>query len=137
MVTDDEADVTGTTVGTGTVPRIGRADEVDLLVNRSEEPFIIGYNARRPPLTNPRFRNTLARLIDQAYIADNIFEGYAEPAASPLAGTDWLPSELRWDGANPVTPFLGQNGDVDVERARNAFREIGYQYDEGTLVEGN
>ncbi|MEF8788647.1 MAG: ABC transporter substrate-binding protein [Haloarculaceae archaeon] len=137
MVAADEADVTGTTVGTGTVPRIGRADDLDLLVDRSEEPFVVGYNTRRPPLTNPRFRATLAQLIDQASVAETVFEGYAEPAASPLAGTDWLPSDLRWDGSNPVTPFLGRDGELDVARARNAFREIGYQYDDGTLLEGN
>jgi len=137
VVADDEADITGTTVGADTVPRIGRAEDLDLLVNRSTEPFIVGYNTRRAPLTNPRFRNTLARLIDQAEVTDAVFDGYAEPAVSPLAGTGWLPPGLRWDGANPVTPFLGEDGELDVERARETFRGIGYQYDDGTLVEGN
>lgn len=137
MVADGDADVTGTAVGAPTVPRIGRADELDLLVDRSEAPYVLGYNARHPPLTNPRFRNTLARLIDGAYLAETVFEGYARPAASPLAGTGWLPSDLRWDGADPVTPFIGSDGELDVRRARDAFRDAGYQYDGGDLVEAN
>ena len=137
MVADGDADVTGTAVGAATVPRIGRADDLDLLVDRSETPYLLGYNARRPPLTNPRFRNTLARLIDGSYLAGTVFEGYAQPAVSPLAGTDWLPSDLRWDGTNPVTPFIGSDGELDVRRARDAFRDAGYQYDEGALVEVN
>ncbi len=137
MVENGDADVTGTPVGASSVPRIGRAGELDLLVRRSGAPYVIGYNARRPPLTNPRVRNTLARLIDQASLADTVFEGYARPEASPLAGTGWLPSDLRWDGANPMTPFLGTDGELDVERARSAFREAGYQYDDGTLLEAD
>jgi len=137
MIANGEADVTGTPVGAGTVPRIGRAEDLDLLVSRSGAPYVIGYNARRPPLTNPRVRNILARLVDQAYLSEAVFEGYARPAASPLAGTEWLPSDLRWGGANPVTPFLGTDGELDVGRARSAFREAGYQYDDGALLEAD
>jgi peptide/nickel transport system substrate-binding protein len=135
MVADGEADVTGTAVGADTVPRIGRADDLDLLVGRSNAPYILGYNARRTPLTNPRFRNTLAQLVDRSYLADEVFDGYARPAASPLAGTDWLPTDLRWDGSAPVVPFLGTDGELAVGRARDAFREAGYQYDGDHLVE--
>lgn len=135
LVADGDADVTGTPVGAGTVPRIGRAEALDLLVDRSRAPYVIGYNTRRPPLTNPRFRNTLTRLVDQAHLVEAVFDGYARPAASPLAGTDWLPSDLRWDGEDPVTPFMGTDGELDVGRARAAFREAGYRYDDGALVE--
>jgi peptide/nickel transport system substrate-binding protein len=134
VVAEGEADVTGTAVGADTVPRIGRADDLNLLVGRSNAPYLVGYNARRTPLTNPRFRNTLARLIDRSYLAEEVFEGYARPAASPLAGTDWLPTDLRWDGDDPVVPFLGSDGELAVDRARDAFRDAGYQYDGDDLV---
>jgi peptide/nickel transport system substrate-binding protein len=134
VVESDDADVTGTAVGADTVPQIGRADELSLIVNRSESPYLVGYNARRPPLTNPRFRNTLARLIDQGYLSDEVFEGYATPAVSLLAGTSWLPADLRWEESNPVTPFLGANGELNVNRTRRTFRDVGYQYRDGALV---
>ncbi|MEA5386242.1 ABC transporter substrate-binding protein [Haloarculaceae archaeon H-GB11] len=137
MVADGDASVTGTPVDAATVPRIGRASDLELLVDRSNAPYVVGYNARRPPLTNPRFRQTLARLIDQPTIVDDVFDGYAMPAVSPLARTDWLASSLEWDGSNPVTPFLGNDGRLNVDRARAAFREVGYQYDGEALVEGN
>jgi peptide/nickel transport system substrate-binding protein len=137
MVANDGADVTGTAVGAATVPRIGRSGDLDLVIDRSSAPYIVGYNTRRRPLTNPRFRNTLAHLIDQQWVANDVFDGYAWPAASPLAGTDLVPGDLEWDEENPVTPFFGSDGRVDVERAREAFRDVGYEYEDGTLVERN
>jgi peptide/nickel transport system substrate-binding protein len=133
----DEADVTGTPVGVETIPRIGRASELELLVRRSDAPFLIGYNTRRPPLTNPRFRHTIAQLVDQSHLARQAFEGYAMPAVSLLAGTHWVPSDLVWSGENPVTPFLGSEGQLDTDRVRDAFRETGYQYNDDKLVETN
>ena len=137
MVASDEADVTGTAAGAATVPRIGRSGDLDLVIDRSSAPYVVGYNTRRRPLTNPRFRNTLAHLIDQQWVADDVFDGYAWPAVSPLAGTDPVPEDLEWDEGNPVTPFFGSNGQIDVERARRAFRDVGYEYKDGTLVERN
>jgi len=135
MVASGDADVTGTAVGAETIPRIGRSEPVDLVVGRSASPYVVGYNARRPPLTNPRFRNTLGHLLDRRALVDDVFEGYAWPAASPLAGTDLVPPDLRFEDGHPVTPFLGSDGTVDAAAARETFREAGYEYDDGTLVE--
>jgi len=134
FVVDDEADVTMTSVGAKNVPQIGRADDAELLVSRSNIPYVVGYNVRRPPLSNSRFRNTLVHLIDKAAIVDQVFDGYADPAASALAGTEWLPDSLEWNGENPVTPFLGADGEVNVERARAAFRDAGFMYEDGELL---
>ncbi len=134
VVADGDADVTGTAVGADTVPRIGRADDTDLVVDERSAPYVVGYDAFSPPLTNPQFRHTLARLFDRKYLVEEVFSGYAWPAVSPLAGTDWLPADLRWAGSDPVTPFLGADGSVDAERAREAFREAGYSYDGDRLV---
>lgn len=137
LVAEGEADLTGTSVAASTVPRIGRSSDLELIVRRATAPYVLGYNVRRPPLTNPRFRNTLAYLVDQAHLVDDVFDGYARAAVSPLTGTDWLPDDLRWEDENPVTPFLGVDGEVDVAEARDAFREAGYQYEDGRLVGGN
>ncbi|WP_436929370.1 ABC transporter substrate-binding protein [Halosimplex halobium] len=135
MVASGDADVTGTAVGAGTIPRIGRSEGVDLVVGRSPSPYVVGYNARRPPLTNPRFRNTLGHLVDQRALVDDVFDGYGWPAATLLAGTDLAPADLRFEDEHPVTPFFGSSGTVDADAARAAFRDAGYEYDDGTLVE--
>ncbi|KPN31468.1 ABC-type oligopeptide transport system, periplasmic component [Halolamina pelagica] len=135
-VADGEADVTGTTVGAGTVPRIGRAEDVELLVRRSARPYVLGYNTRRAYLDNPRFRNTLARLVDERFLGQHVLDGYARPAVGPLQGTEWYPADLEWDGGNPVVPFFGRDGEVTVDAVREAFRDAGYQYEDGTLVGG-
>lgn len=137
LVIQGDADVTGTAVGAGTVPRIGRTDETKLLAERSGRPYVLGYNTRRPYLDNPRFRNTLARLVDGAYLSEQVLAGYGRPAVSPLAGTEWLPDRLAWDDGNPATPFLGSDGEVNGSAARDAFREAGYEYDDGSLVGGS
>lgn len=134
LVTQGDADVVVTAVGADTVPRIGRSDETKLLAERSNRPYVLGYNTRRPYLDNPRFRNTLARLVDGAYLSERLLRGYGRPAVSPLDGTEWLPDRLAWKDENPVTPFIGDDGEVNGSAARKAFREAGYQYDDESLV---
>ncbi|PSQ05948.1 ABC transporter substrate-binding protein [Halobacteriales archaeon QS_6_71_20] len=134
VVTDGDADVTGTPVGADTVPRIGRAGDTSLVVDGRSAPYVVGYNALRQPLTNPQFRNTLARLVHRPSLVRAVFEGYARPTVSPLSTRRWVPSELRWSGEDPVTPFIGSDGTVDAERAREAFRTAGYSYDGDRLV---
>lgn len=136
MVSAGSADVTGTPVGAETVPRIGRPDGTELLVGRSERPYILGYNTRRSHLENPRFRNTLARLIDEPFLGDHVLDGYAHAAVGPLNETEWYPAELSWEDQNPIVPFIGEQGQLDLPAARNAFREAGYQYENGTLIGG-
>ena len=130
LIINDEADVTALGVGPDLTPTIGRATDVSLNVDRSEAFYFVGLNTRRPPLTNPRFRSTLNRLVDRDALAESVFDGYVDPAVSPLAGTPWLPSDLSWEPSDPATEFLGTEGTVDTERAQTAFRAAGYRYNE-------
>lgn len=137
-VGDGRADATISNLGPDSVPRIGREADVQLVSARSAAFYHIGYNARRAPLSNPRFRGILASLIDKSALIDDAFEGYGEPAASPLAASpEWVPETVQWGDSDtdPVHPFLGDDGDVDVELARDAFREAGYRFnDDGELL---
>ena len=136
VVSQGDADLTGTALSPGVVPRIGRSKQLDLLVDRAESFYLVGFNARNSPLANPRFRNALAHLIDKQHITRNVFRGYARPASSPLDGTRWLPPDLEWVDTDPVTPFHGSEGELDVEAARQELRDAGYSYDDGRLIEG-
>ncbi|MFW5919697.1 MAG: ABC transporter substrate-binding protein [Halanaeroarchaeum sp.] len=134
MIVSGDADLTATPIGANLVPRIEGADLLELLVDPSSRYYLVGYNVRRPSLANPRFRTALAHLVDKSHLAENVFDGYARPATSPLAGTDWVPADLEWTGTDPETPFLGSDGDLDVERVRDVFREAGYRYDGKKLI---
>ena len=130
---DGFADATVSNLGPDAVPRVGREADARLVTGESGGFYHIGYNARRAPLSNPRFRGVLASLIDKRTLVDVAFDGYAEPAASPLAATrEWVPSDLRWGDreTDPVHPFVGESGTLDAERARDRLREIGYRFDE-------
>jgi peptide/nickel transport system substrate-binding protein len=100
---------------------------------RSAAFYYVGYNARRAPLSNPRFRGIVASLIDKTTLIDQAFAGYARPAASPLAASpEWVPDDLRWGDdrdRDPVYPFRGEDGAVDIEAVREALEEMGYRYD--------
>jgi peptide/nickel transport system substrate-binding protein len=137
-VGDGLADATVSNLGPDAVPRIGRETDARLVTGQWGGFYHVGYNARRAPLSNPRFRAVLASLIDKRALVDDAFDGYARPAASPLATSpEWVPSDLSWDGreADPVYPFVGDDGSLDVEVARERFREAGYRFDnEGRLL---
>ncbi|TKX74666.1 ABC transporter substrate-binding protein [Halorubrum sp. GN11_10-6_MGM] len=137
-VAEGLADATVSNLGPESVPRIGRSADTRLVSGRSAAFYHVGYNARRSPLSNPRFRAVIARLIDKSAIVDDAFEGYAKAATSPLAASpDAVPSSLAWDGreTDPVHPFFDDGGSLDVEAARAALRDIGYRFDdEGRLL---
>jgi len=137
-VGDGRADATISNLGPDSVPRVGEEANARLVNAQSAAFYHVGYNARRSPLQNPRFRGVLASLVDKSALVDDAFEGYAEPAASPLAASaEWVPETLQWGDSDtdPVHPFFGEDGQVDVESARDAFREAGYRFnDDGELI---
>ncbi|WP_241692904.1 ABC transporter substrate-binding protein [Haloarcula limicola] len=130
LVANGEADFTSVGVGPDLVRTIGKQQHLTLAVDQTDSFYFLGFNARRTPLSNPRFRHLLSRLLDRKTVAESVFNDYVTPAVSPLAGTDWLPSDLAWDEDHPVTSFLGSGGSVNKLRAREAFRDAGYRYDE-------
>lgn len=134
LVAAAEADATVPFTDPAVAARIGREDALTLSADRSPFLYHVGFNTRIDPLGNPYVRRTVARLVDKAYVADEVFDGYARPVASPLADTDWLAPALAWDGSDPEVPFVGSDGELDVERARELFRDIGFQYQDEELL---
>ena len=136
LIANGDADASALGVGPDLTDAIGDASDVSLQLNRSPAFYIAGFNTRRSPLTNPRFRALLSRLIDRATLAASVFDGYVEPTVSPLSGTTWLPTDLSWSQSDRIIEFLGHDGIVDVEAARDAFRAAGYRYNEqGRLIQ--
>lgn len=131
LMADGEMDVVAAGIGGSTVPQIGRTESVQLTVTPTRSFYHLGFNVRERPLDDPRFRRTVAQLLDKQYVVDEVMNGYGEPAASPLARSDALAPGLRWDGQDPVVPFLGEHGDVNADRAKAAFRAAGYRYGDG------
>ncbi|MFO7834279.1 MAG: ABC transporter substrate-binding protein [Halohasta sp.] len=130
LLSAGEADATLSLINPATETDFDDEPAIETHNRRSHASYHVGFNTRRSPLSNPNFRQQVARLADKAFLVAE-FGGAGEPIASPLAGTDWLAPELEWaDDADPETPFLGSDGEVDAEAAREAFREAGFQYSE-------
>ncbi|WP_425499080.1 ABC transporter substrate-binding protein [Natronosalvus amylolyticus] len=107
--------------------------EKRVLETPSEGFYHVGFNTRSAPFANPYVRRAVARLIDEAWLVETVFEGYAEPLATPVAD-EWTPDSLVFEEADPVVPFFGEDGDLDVSAARSAFEAAGYRYDGDKLV---
>lgn len=137
-VADGYADGTVSNLGPESVPRIGRESDIRLVSTQSAAFYYVGYNTRRAPLSNPRFRGVLASLVDKPTIVDDVFSGYARPGTSPLAmSPKWVPEHLTWDDDrrnDAVYPFRGENGSLDVDATREVLQEIGYRFDESNRL---
>jgi len=137
LVSTGDLDGTATAVDPreAIVESIGQSADVSMLVEQSTSPYQIGFNTAEQPFNDPYFRRLVARLIDKQFVVDRALRGYGTPAAHPLDRTRWTPEELTFAAADPVVPFFGQNGKLDVEAAREAFIERGYEFDgSGSLI---
>ena len=135
LVEEGDMDIVGSTLESDEAPRANRSDSVRLLVGDPREFYIVGFNTRRTPLTNPRFRQALGRLFDREAIAQEIFDGYAFPSDTPLYDGKYVPDDLTWDGTSAVGAFPGEEGELDATAAKQTFKDAGYRYSsEGELL---
>ena len=123
-----EADVTAATLGSENLSRIRDRDALSTVVSESRQLYHLGFNSRAPPLHNPNLRRAIARLLDKGEIAETVFDGFGTPMATPLVDAEWVPVDLQWTGVDPEVPFAGSDGELDVESAREYFREAGFRY---------
>lgn len=135
LVTGGDADATASSIGPDADSDIEASGDIETRQKTSKSFYHVGFNARRDPFGNVRFRRLIARLLDSSMLVEELLDGFGQPAATPLAGTGWTPMSLRWSGSDPIVPFFGTDGDLDVSTAKDAFRDAGYRYnDEGELV---
>lgn len=127
-------DATAATLPPEIVSRVEGNSGLSLHTDESAEAYHIGYNTAEKPFSNPYFRRLVARLLDKSQVVEDIFLGRGEPAATPFQGTDWNPSDLVFEEADPEVPFLGSDGEVDVEAAREAFRERGFVFNSNDKI---
>ncbi len=128
-VASGNADVTASMVGASAIGDIPDESGVEQLNQGSRTFYHLGFNTRRPPFSSSPFRRAVAQLIDKSWITENVFYDHASPIATPVPD-EWTPDDLAWDGEDPVLPFVGDDGDLDVDRAKQAFEAAGYRYDE-------
>jgi peptide/nickel transport system substrate-binding protein len=128
-VEEDAADVTSASIETNAVGGVDESGGARVLESPSWTFYLLGFNARKAPFSNPRFRRVIARLVDKEWLVEEVFDGHARPVATPV-GREWVPESLEWNDMDPETPFLGSNGEVDVDAARSAFESAGFRYDD-------
>lgn len=123
-----DLDATATPLDPAQVPKVGRSSQLRLAVDTMDAFYHVGFNARRPPLGNPRFRRVVARLLDREHVASDVFGDYAAASISPLARTGQAVSLPDAGAEDEQLSFPGTGGELDVEAARDLFREAGYSY---------
>jgi peptide/nickel transport system substrate-binding protein len=130
-VANDGADLTMSMLDSHVLDDVSERDDVEQIESERDQLFYhVGFNTRVEPFDDAEVRRVVSRLIDKAWLADGeVFNGYATPVATPLSD-EWVPDDLAWNGEDPVTPFFGADNDLDVDAARAAFEEAGFEYDD-------
>ncbi|WP_247731456.1 ABC transporter substrate-binding protein [Halovivax limisalsi] len=134
MVETGEASVTVSPLESHAIPDPADLDGARLVETNSSGFYHVGFNLRHEPFSNTNLRRAIASLIDREWLVADVFEGNARPITAPRS--DAFEDELAGRSAPDRTvPFAGDSGELDVEAARDRFREAGFKYDEdGRLV---
>ncbi|WP_049924942.1 ABC transporter substrate-binding protein [Halopiger goleimassiliensis] len=132
---DEAIDVTGTDVPPEEVDAIREAEGVDLVTSRTRSFYMIGYNIHDPTLGNPQFRQILSRLIDREHVVSELLGGFGRvpETLSGLVGIAPESGGLDWESS--IAEFPGSDGEIDPEQVRTLFKDAGYRYDDGELLE--
>ena len=97
--------------------------------------YHVGFNTAIEPFSSPNFRHVVGSLIDKTHLIESVFDGYGYAVSNPFDGTEWTPSAYEFDGQDPAIPFVGSNGEVDIDAAQSLFRDRGFEFDEdGNLI---
>ena len=131
LVLDADADVSATSLSPNAVKAVGEEPDVSLHVRESVSPYHLGFNVRTNPLSNVRFRQAVARLLDRSFVVDDLMGNFAQPSVSPLPWANLVPNSLEWSGEDPNFPFAGADGELNVEAAKQSFVDAGYRYSNG------
>ncbi len=135
-IEDGGADVTATMLSPHSLPLVPDSSDLEELRSPSRTFYHLGFNVRNAPFSNPHVRRAITQLIDKEGIVTDVFYGNATPVATPVSD-EWVPERLQWSGDDPVTPFAGTDGDLNVEAAKMAFERAGFRYDDnGRLLGG-
>jgi len=133
MLEAGDAHVTFSGLEAYAIDDIETGDDLEMFRSTPTAFYHLGFNVRRAPFSNPFFRRAVARLLDKAWLVDDVFQGYATPLGTPVTSA-WTPDSLAFDGRDPVVPFAGEDGDLETDVARARFTEAGYRYDGDRLV---
>ncbi|WP_411966237.1 ABC transporter substrate-binding protein [Haloferax sp. YSMS24] len=103
---------------------------LDVRTHQSQWCYHVGYNLRRAPFTNPRFRRAVARLVDRRFLTSYLFDGDATDVVSILGTTAFAPQGYTWERAVGERGFVGTRGTgtLDIDSARALFEDAGYTY---------
>ncbi|ADD06751.1 ABC-type transport system periplasmic substrate-binding protein (probable substrate dipeptide/oligopeptide) [Natrialba magadii ATCC 43099] len=133
-VASGDADITTSVLDTYALESTVDDDAVSFVESPSWSFYHVGFNTRNTPCGSPNFRRAVSQLIDKQWIVDEVFaaEDSARPVATPVA-EEWTPDSLAWDDGELVTTFVGEDGELDVDAARELFASH-FEYDDGALV---
>ena len=106
------------------VRELAERPELRAVVKPSRDFAFIAWNARRPPLDDPRVRRALAMAIDRRQILEGLRKGYGELAVTPVMPFHWAydesvrPLPFAPDSARLLLRDAGitdRDGDGDLE----------------------
>ncbi|WP_440765063.1 ABC transporter substrate-binding protein [Natronorubrum sp. DTA7] len=140
LLIDGDIDVTASEIPPGTVEDIRDAADVSTTMETTDAFYMVGFNSQHGELGNPNFRRVCARLIDREHVVSEIFAGFAQratrtPSLVGIRNGAWEYGDEFADPDPDILEFPGTDGSLDTSRTRPLFQDIGYNYDDGRLLE--
>lgn len=121
----------------GYIPDLIGDQNIRLFSNEKSAIYYLGFNLRKPPFNDLRFRRAAAMLIDKNFIMRRILQGYALEmhAVIPPGNTAWHLSEDPGYGS-------GLDREARIRKAHRILQEGGYTWrqapvdEKGRVVQG-
>lgn len=132
-VADGEVDVVGGVLTPRHVSQARDRNGVRVREESTDDYYGVWFNVRRSPLAHYGFRAAVAQLLDRDYLVEAAFDGYATATETPLADPAVVSEDLVWDGTSVSGAFPGEDGELDVQAARDLFRDAGFRYHDDEL----
>lgn len=136
-LSEGDIDLTSQQLTGDHVATVREADDASTVRRPTDAFYVIGYNGDHPALGNALFRRACSRLIDREHAARELLDGFARPPSSvpELFGIAESSFEDAFEADDQPLSFPGEDGELDQSRARELFRDIGYRYEDDSLLE--
>lgn len=132
---EGDIDVTAGSLPPSALESVTEEPGIEVVGGRTTSFYVIGYNHHHPQLGNPRFRRIVSRLVDREHLVSELLAGYADFPTGTNALVGIPPATGDGGRQSSIAQFPGSDGEIEPTQVRTMFEEIGYRYENDTLLE--
>jgi peptide/nickel transport system substrate-binding protein len=107
----------------GYIPELEKEKNIQLYVGEKSGLYFLGFNLRKKPFDDVRFRQAVATLIDKDFILERVLQRYAEKMSSIVP-----PGNKLWYCPDVATYGEGLKREDRVRKAYEILSQAGYKW---------